>query len=372
MADGQATSILAMCPLEILSGSLYADGDMLERKLADYRLSSAGEAEPAGAAIGWIGYEGEFVFGIYRNLLVYCHETGLWYEAGNPTALFHPEVSLAMQPADFQNLVTQDVFCGMVRQAKDYITAGDIYQVCLAYPFLCEEWKTDSWAFYENFRKISPAPNGAFLRLNGWEVMSGSPETFLRIEDRIIITRPIKGTSARHADSEQDAASARELIASSKEAAELTMITDLERNDLGRVCEYGSIHVREMLKLESFKQVFHLASTVEGVLRQDCSHLEALKACFPGGSISGAPKIRACQIIAELEPFPRKIYTGAIGYFGFDGSSQFNIAIRTVVAGEGKASFHVGAGIVADSIPEREWQETLEKASGILQTARGA
>jgi len=159
------------------------------------------------------------------------------------------------------------------------------------------------------------------------------------------------------------------LVTSQKEAAELIMITDLERNDLGRVCEYGSIHVKELLALERFEQVFHLVSTVEGVLRAGCSHLEALRACFPGGSISGAPKIRACQIITELEPFPRGLYTGAMGYFGFDGSSQFNIAIRTLVAREGQAGFHVGAGIVADSLAEREWEETLEKASGILRTA---
>jgi anthranilate/para-aminobenzoate synthase component I len=147
------------------------------------------------------------------------------------------------------------------------------------------------------------------------------------------------------------------------------MITDLERNDLGRVCEFGSVRVTELLKLERFEQVFHLVSTVEGRLRAEVDHVSALQACFPGGSITGAPKKRAREIISELEKGTRGIYTGAIGWFGFNGESQFNIAIRTVVLEEGRAHFHVGAGIVADSVPENEWQETLDKAAGILLAA---
>jgi anthranilate/para-aminobenzoate synthase component I len=147
------------------------------------------------------------------------------------------------------------------------------------------------------------------------------------------------------------------------------MITDLERNDLGAICEYGSVHVKELLKLESYEQVFHLVSTVEGRLRGEIDPISALRACFPGGSITGAPKKRAREIIAELEPEPRGIYTGAMGWFGFNGESQFNIAIRTVVVENGQAHFHVGAGIVADSVPEKEWQETLDKAAGILLAA---
>jgi para-aminobenzoate synthetase component I len=159
------------------------------------------------------------------------------------------------------------------------------------------------------------------------------------------------------------------LLTSPKEIAELLMITDLERNDLGQVCEFGSVSVPELLKLERHEQVFHLVSTVEGRLRGDVGHVDALSACFPGGSITGAPKKRAREIIAELEPSPRGLYTGAIGWLGFNGESQFSIAIRTVVVEQGEAHFHVGAGIVADSIPEAEWQETLDKAAGILLAA---
>jgi anthranilate/para-aminobenzoate synthase component I len=187
---------------------------------------------------------------------------------------------------------------------------------------------------------------------------------------RRISTRPIKGTRPRKRDPEEDEREAFELKTSPKEIAELVMITDLERNDLGSICEYGSVSATQLLHLERYAQVFHLVSTVEGELRQDISQVGAMAACFPGGSISGAPKKRALEIIRELEPVPRDLFTGAIGYFGYNGESQFNIAIRTVVIRDGEASFHVGAGITADSDPEKEWEETLHKAAGILQAAK--
>jgi anthranilate/para-aminobenzoate synthase component I len=161
-----------------------------------------------------------------------------------------------------------------------------------------------------------------------------------------------------------------ELKSSPKELAELIMITDLERNDLGSICEYGSVTTSRIAELERYAQVFHLVSTVEGTLREGVSQVAAVAACFPGGSISGAPKKRALEIISELEPTPRGLFTGAIGYFGYNGESQFSIAIRTVVIRDGEASFHVGAGITADSDPEKEWEETLHKAAGILIAAK--
>ena len=181
-----------------------------------------------------------------------------------------------------------------------------------------------------------------------------------------IRTRPIKGTRPRRADPLADERSAFDLLTSAKEVAELVMITDLERNDLGIVCDFGSVTVPELLKLERHEQVFHLVSTVEGRLRAGVDHAAAFRACFPGGSITGAPKKRAREIIAELEPTPRGLYTGALGWFGFNGESQFSIGIRTVVVERGEAHFQVGSGIVADSSPEAEWQETLDKAAGIL------
>ena len=182
---------------------------------------------------------------------------------------------------------------------------------------------------------------------------------------RSVETCPIKGTRPRGHDKATDKALAQELIESPKENAELTMITDLERNDLGQVCEFGSVRVAEMLGLEKLEQVYHLVSTVTGMLREEIDHLSALAACFPGGSITGAPKKRAMEIIAELEPVPRGLYTGAIGYIGFNGESQFNIPIRTLVRENDQLHYHVGAGIVADSEPAAEYQETLDKAKGI-------
>ena len=223
-----------------------------------------------------------------------------------------------------------------------------------------------AWEFFERLRSLSPAPFSAFLNFGDVKIVSSSPECFLRMSGRHVSTCPIKGTRPRKSDLRSDRLSARDLITSSKEIAELVMITDLERNDLGRVCEYGSVQVTDLLRLKTFEQVFHLVSTVRGELRGNVSHVSALRQCFPGGSISGAPKKRALEIISELEPYPRGIYTGAIGYFGYNGESQFSIAIRTAVFEQCGASFHVGAGIVADSIPENEWQETLDKASGLL------
>jgi anthranilate/para-aminobenzoate synthase component I len=187
----------------------------------------------------------------------------------------------------------------------------------------------------------------------------------LRLSGRGIETRPVKGTRPRFADPEADSRSAYELVTSEKEIAELVMITDLERNDLGQVCEFGSVRVTDLLRVERLAQVYHLVSTVSGTLREGFDHLDALAACFPGGSITGAPKKRAMEIIAELEPVPRGLYTGAVGYLGYNGESQLNIVIRSLVREAGHLHYHVGAGIVADSSAALEYEETLHKAAGI-------
>jgi anthranilate/para-aminobenzoate synthase component I len=205
----------------------------------------------------------------------------------------------------------------------------------------------------------------AWMKMAGREILSSSPETFLRISGRQVETRPIKGTRPRFANADEDRRSAYELQTSPKEISELVMITDLLRNDLGQVCDFGSVRVDEMLQLETFEQVFHLVSTVRGEIRDELDAIDVLAACFPGGSITGAPKKRACEIIKELEPVPRGLYCGAIGYLGYNQESQFNIAIRTLVRENGQLHYHVGAGIVADSVPAMEYEETLHKARGI-------
>jgi len=222
------------------------------------------------------------------------------------------------------------------------------------------------WELFQRLAAVSPAPFAAFFDCGDYQVASSSPELFLRLSGPHILTRPIKGTRPRGADPARDAQLAYELQTSAKELAELVMITDLLRNDLGKVCEYGSVQTPELARLERFAQVQHLVSTVEGRLRRNVTHLAALAACFPGGSITGAPKFRAMEIIDELEPVARGPYCGCHGYLGFNRESQLSITIRTAVCKDGLAHFSVGAGIVADSHPDAEYDETLAKAAGFL------
>jgi len=258
---------------------------------------------------------------------------------------------------------TRESFITATRRALDYIRAGDIYQVNLSQR-LTAAWAGDGWEFYRALHTASPAPFAAYLDAGDFQITSSSPERFLRLSGQHIQARPIKGTRPRDTNPQRDAQLAYELQSSEKERTELVMITDLLRNDLGRVCEFGSIAVPELMRLEKFPQVQHLVSTVEGRLRPELSHLGALRECFPGGSITGAPKFRAMEIIDELEPVTRGPYTGSLGYLGFNRESQFNISIRTAIVREGQVHFQVGAGIVVDSDSEMEYEETLAKAGG--------
>ncbi len=260
---------------------------------------------------------------------------------------------------------TRDEFISKVERAQNYIRTGDIYQVNLSQR-LTAQCDFSGWEFFQKLAAVSPAPFSAFLDCGEFQIASSSPEQFLRLSGSHIVTRPIKGTRPRDADATRDAQLAYELQTSAKELAELVMITDLLRNDLGKVCEYGSVQVPELAKLEKFAQVQHLVSTVEGRLRRDVTHFAAFASCFPGGSITGAPKFRAMEIIDELEPISRGPYCGAIGYLGFNRESQLNIAIRTAICAQGKIHFNVGAGIVADSNPAAEYEETLAKARGFF------
>lgn len=369
-------SILTAQPSSVLAGNLARDWRELRAIVSGVsKRTTAQKLMPAGGLFGWIGFDGNFVFGVYPHCLIYRHDTGEWFDFGGLTAPLtetaRRKETLVRVPLEFKPRLSRDAFLASVVRAQEYIAAGDVYQVNLSYPWR-SHWPRDgdSLAFFERLRSVSPTPFGAFADLAGVRVCSSSPECFLQISGREIRTRPIKGTGPRFPqDPARDAAAAEELLRSEKERAELLMITDLERNDLGTVCEFGTVAVPELWSLERFAQVFHLVSTVTGTLRAEVSHVEALLACFPGGSISGAPKKRAIEIIGELEQHPRGIYTGAIGYFGFNGESQFSIAIRTAVETGGAMEFHVGSGIVADSVPAIEHEETLHKAAGILRAA---
>ncbi len=347
--------------------------DTLDKLLAQHR--------PA-AAIGYFGYDlknqieelpakaeddlhlPDCWFGLYDSILEFDHTAKTVREIsggqGLRRAAPHPVSNLQSPISNpLHSNFTRDQYRATVRRAKDYIAAGDIYQVNLSQRFQCGI-TASSLELYAALRNANPAPYSAYLDIGDAQILSSSPECFLRMTGRDIVTRPIKGTLPRHRNPD-------DLLRSAKDNAELLMITDLERNDLGKVCEFGSVNVPELFRVESYATVHHLVATVAGKLRPDVSHVRALRACFPGGSITGAPKIRAMEIIDELEPHARGIYCGAIGYFGHDGTSHFNIAIRTIVHQSGLLTFHAGGGIVADSEPDAEYDETLAKAEGILR-----
>ncbi|MEN8737001.1 MAG: anthranilate synthase component I family protein [Akkermansiaceae bacterium] len=358
-------SIIAARPEKILKGHI-SDHQALQEEIARRSTSGHDSGFPTGAACGWVDYDGTYTFGIYPELLIYHHQTNQWWETGSlSTQLKTPAISTPSW-GGWQPSLEKNDYIAAVARAKEYIAAGDIYQVNLSRKIHAPCTAPDGlFSLYENLRTSSPAPLASYLNLAGREVLSSSPETFLSISGKEIETRPIKGTRPRFADPELDSRSAFDLRQSEKETAELVMITDLLRNDIGQVCEFGSVQVTDMLRLEKLQHVHHLVSTIRGTLRENISHLDALAACFPGGSITGAPKKRATEIITELEPGSRGLYTGAIGYLGFNGESQFNIAIRTLIHEKGQLAYHVGAGIVADSDPAAEFEETEHKARGV-------
>jgi para-aminobenzoate synthetase component I len=257
----------------------------------------------------------------------------------------------------------------MIERAIEYIRAGDCFQVNIAQRLQMPA-TIAPLDLYEKLRTRNPAPFAGYFDLGEHVILSASPERFLRVDNGEVETRPIKGTRPRGMNVVEDQRLAHELQASAKDRAENVMIVDLLRNDLGRVCEYGSIRVDALCRLESYEFVHHLVSEVRGRLRAGLGPIDLLRAAFPGGSVTGAPKIRAMEIIAELEKTARGAYCGSLGFIGFDGSMDTNLLIRTFVYGNGWVHFSVGGGIVADSIPETEYAETWHKAEGMLRALR--
>jgi len=388
---GNGISILAAEPSKIISTNDDPFAELAEELAA--RQVTSEHPFPTGAAIGYFGYDlKNFIerlpanavddlalprcwFGFYDHLLVFDHNARQMYEVGralrarraadSKTDIRRGRETCAEHLMDLRSNFTRDSYRAAILRAKQYIAAGDIYQVNLSQRFQCS---TDASApeLYLALRQSNPAPYGAYLDTGDAQILSTSPECFLNIRDRHVVTRPIKGTRARGTSAQEDTRIAAELLASPKDNAELVMITDLERNDLGRVCEFGSVRVSELVRVETYATVHHLVSTVEGVLRNDVGHVDCVRACFPGGSITGAPKIHAMEIIDELEPHARGVYTGAIGFLGYNAVTHLNIAIRTVVYQNGQLTFHAGGGIVTDSEPDAEYDETFAKAKGIL------
>ena len=286
-----------------------------------------------------------------------------WYGDRPPARAGSPDVTMASPRPD----LSAAAFQAAVKRAIEYVLAGDIFQANLAQRFSAP-FDRDALALYGNLTQASPAPMAAFLQRAEVSIASISPERFLRLDmaSRRVETRPIKGTRPRHADAARDAELADALMASEKDLAENVMIVDLMRNDLSRVCRPGSVRTPSLCVLESHPTVHHLVSTVTGDLGPDRDALDLLEAAFPGGSITGAPKLRAMEIIGELEPVARGVYSGSIGWIGLDGSMDTSIAIRTVTIAGGLATFQVGGGITARSVPIEEYQETLDKARALI------
>jgi len=270
------------------------------------------------------------------------------------------------QPLEVTSNVTREQFEGMVKTAKEYIAAGDIYQVVLSQRFEAAI-DADPFTVYRALRHVNPSPYMYFLRVGGRSIVGSSPEMLVRVEGRQVQTHPIAGTRPRGRTEEEDVRLGEELKRNEKERAEHVMLVDLGRNDIGRVAKYGTVRVPTYMTLERYSHVMHLVSIVEGKLDEQHDRLDALVACFPAGTVSGAPKVRAMEIIAELESSRRGVYAGAVGYLDFAGNLDFCITIRTVLIENGRAYVQAGAGIVADSNPTAEYEETKDKARAVLR-----
>ena len=261
---------------------------------------------------------------------------------------------------------SQEGYESIVKKAKEYIAAGDVYQVVLSQRFEAEVG-VDAFTVYRALRHVNPSPYMFFIRMGDRSIVGSSPEMLVRVEGRHAVTHPIAGTRPRGKTDEEDMRLAEELKRSEKEKAEHVMLVDLGRNDIGRVCDYGTVRVPTFMALERYSHVMHLVSVVEGQLAEGQDRLDALVSCFPAGTVSGAPKVRAMQIINELEPDRRGLYAGAVGYLDFAGNLDFCIAIRSILMEGGKAYIQAGAGIVADSNPTAEYEETKDKARAMLR-----
>ncbi len=387
----------------------------LREILSRYTISIPGEGIPfLGGAVGYFSYSLGFTlekklqdkpnipavipecsFGFYNGAIIIDHFKKLLYifSAGFPERDYRMAKLLSelnfkkmlkllrqaessarhgkknnpkIKPREPQSNFTEGGYIRAVKRAKEYIKRGDIYQVNLSQEF---NTTTDLEGFeiYKRLRKISPSCFSAYLDCCDYQILSSSPESFLRVAGDVVTTRPMKGTRPRSKNKLNDKRLKKQLLDSTKDKAELMMIVDLERNDLGRVCDYDSVGVSSLRQMEEYNTVYQTTATVYGRLHKDKDRIDLMRACFPGGSITGCPKIRAMEIIEELEPARRSIYTGSLGYFSFSGPADLNILIRTILKKGDKLYFSTGAGIVADSNPQDEYQETLVKAKALME-----
>jgi anthranilate synthase component 1 len=357
----------------------------------------AGEFRFVGGAVGYISYDAvryweklpqktrddlnfpDVQLGVFDDGIVFDHrQRRVFYYYSNDNRLSEIE-KLMKQPSNHESLsyskpkvnVTKEHFEQAVEKAKEYVAAGDIFQVVLSkrYAFRVNG---DLIAFYRSLREINPSPYMYFLKAGDRQIVGSSPEMLARVDNRVVETFPIAGTRPSVEEPSENRRLAKELLADPKERAEHVMLVDLARNDIGRIAKFGSVHVPEFMKVHRYSHVQHIVSQVVGDLKDDLKSYDALKAVFPAGTVSGAPKIRAMEIIEELEPTRRGPYAGAVGYFSNNGNADFAITIRTLFADKDKAYIQAGAGIVADSVPEREWFETDHKAEALMKALKKA
>ncbi len=350
----------------------------------------------SGGAVGYIGYDiiaqyedigpalpddkdmPDIHLLVYETVVVYDHlkqDVTILHTGSNPSEIEEVERQLSMKELEevtnqsslsFTSNITQQTFIDNVLQAKELIRAGEIFQVVLSQR-LQAEFTGDPFALYRKLRKQNPSPYMFFVDFDDHVVLGASPESLMSIQGNRVTTNPIAGTRRRGQTPEEDIALEKELLADPKELAEHRMLVDLGRNDLGRISEVGSIHLTKYMEIEKYQHVMHIVSEVAGTLSEDYHPLDALVACLPAGTVSGAPKIRAMQIIQEMENVKRGVYGGAVGYIGFNGNIDTALAIRTLVVKDQTAYVQAGAGIVYDSNPQAEFEETLHKAKSLLE-----
>ena len=377
--------------------------DKLREVLNTYRMDYQTDLPFVGGAVGYLGYDlchhieklpkkaiddviiPDCYFGLYDGIIIIDHQKNEVFIAAlgvkDDKVKIVEEIEQKVKENEkdgvaiptnihsnstklISNFIKAD-YLNAVDKIREYIKAGDIYQANMTQRFECKT-QASPYELYAKLRSVNPAPFASFIDFGDGHIVSSSPERFIRIKDRLIETRPIKGTCPRGKTQEEDIINKHNLMSSEKDKAELLMIVDLERNDIGRISKPGSVKVTELFHLETYPTVHHLVATVTGEMCDNIDVVDCLKATFPGGSITGAPKIRAMEIIDELEPTARNIYTGSIGYIGFNGDVDLNIVIRTILCKGDKAYFQVGGGIVWDSNSEQEYQETLDKAKALI------
>ena len=387
--------------VSFLDGKRIEDKDpfeVLDELINKYKVNISSDLPFVGGAIGYFSYdigriledlpnnsESDYhipnsIFIVYENIIIFDLENKKTYISALGTIKDSiklveskfteykeiDEVKVFKSKNKFYSNFNKEEYEEAITKLKNYIRSGDVYIANMTRRIWCDSTE-DSFKIYEKLRSINKAPFSAYMNFEDFQVISSSPERFLSIKDGLVHTRPIKGTRPRGKNEEEDNKNRQALIDSEKDKSELLMIVDLERNDLSKVCKPFSVKVTELFKIEEYATVFHLVSDIQGQLQDGVSAVRCMKECFPGGSITGAPKIRAMEIIEELEGLKRNLYTGAIGYFDFRGNCDFNIVIRTIFKKDNKAYFGVGGGSTWDSDLEEEWFETIDKAKALMR-----